>query len=148
MRNIKTALTVFLCILISNMLNLNAFYASIGAVIAMQNTIENTFKTGLNRTVGTLIGATIGLLLSYLPLFHHIFMMSLGIVLVIYLTTLLKQKDAVTIACIVYLSIMLNLHQQTPLHYSLLRVFETTLGIILAVIINTYVCPPCNEKES
>ncbi|MDT2191533.1 FUSC family protein [Paenibacillus larvae] len=62
MRNVKTAIAVLLCILILRLFQIESpFYACIAAVITMQNTVEDSYETGINRIIGTLIGAAIGL---------------------------------------------------------------------------------------
>jgi len=83
MRNLKTALSVFLCIVILRFFNINyPFYACIAAVICMQSSIFDSFTTGKNK--------------------------------------------AITIGCIVFLGIMINLTDTTPLIYSTTRLLRRT----------------------
>lgn len=142
MRNIKTAISVFVCIAILKLFtNSSPFYACIASIITMQSTVESSIETGFNRMTGTIIGALVGVIFSYIP-FNHMVITGAGIVIVIYLTTMLKKKESVSIACIVYLAIMVNIKETTPLIYSSLRVLETFLGITVAVIINSLIKPP------
>ena len=72
MRNIKTAISVFLCITLFNLFKRdNAFYACIAAVICMKDTYENSLSIGINRLLGTFLGGLFGIitiyLLSFLP---------------------------------------------------------------------------------
>lgn len=147
MRNIKTAIAVFLCIVVLKFLNMNTpFYACIAAVITMQNTVNVSFKTGLYRMVGTLIGAGVGVGFSVLSP-NNLVLTAVGIVIVIYITNLLRQKDSTSIACIVFLAVMTNLSDVTPIHYSALRVLETFVGIVIAMAVNALLYPPENPKE-
>lgn len=142
MRNVKTVIAVFLCIVILRFLNIKyPFYACIAAVITMQNSVENSFTIGLNRIIGTLIGATVGVLCSLIS-HSNLLLISIGISVVIYCTNLLNRKRSTTIACIVFLAIMVNLQDTTPVYYSILRVFETIVGIIIAVLVNSKFLPP------
>lgn len=144
MRNIKTALSVVLCIIILRLFKVESpFFACIAAIITMQNKINISFKTGLNRMIGTIIGACFGILFTLLSP-QNIFLIGFGIIMVIYITNILNKKDSASIACIVFLAIMLNI-TGSPVQYSLLRVFETFVGIIVAVGINYLVFPP--EKQ-
>ena len=57
--------------------------------------------------------------------------------LLIKVLTLLKREDAVSIACVVYLSIMLiPMGSQTIVDYAVGRIAETLLGVVVAVGIN------------
>lgn len=145
MRNIKTAISVFICIVVLRLFTDNSpFYACIAAVITMQNTMENSIKVGISRMIGTLVGATVGVVLSTIYS-NSTILTALGIVLVIYIANFLKKSSSTAIACIVYLAIMVNMKYTTPFYYSLMRVIETFLGIIVAVIVNITVFPPKKE---
>ena len=53
MRNVKTPLAVFLCVVIFQILNMgSSFYAAIAAIISMQSSVLDSFKTGKNRMLG------------------------------------------------------------------------------------------------
>ena len=142
MRNIKTAISVFICIIILRIFhNTFPFYACIAAVITMQSTVHNSFTTGKNRIIGTIIGAICGLIFALISP-NNVFLTSLGIVFVIYFLNLLNRKNSVIIACIVFLAIMTNLKEGTPLIYSLSRVIETFIGILVSVLINYLIYHP------
>lgn len=142
MRNIKTAISVFLCIIILRAFNNTfPFYACIAAVITMQGTVHDSFATGKNRMIGTIIGAIYGLIFALISP-NNIFLTSIGIVLVIYFLNLFNRKNSISIACVVFLAIMTNLTQVTPLIYSLNRVMETFIGIFVSVLVNYFIYPP------
>ncbi|MCY6483336.1 aromatic acid exporter family protein [Clostridium aestuarii] len=142
MRNLKTSLSVFLCIIILRILNFKyPFYACIAAVICMQSSVFNSFTIGKNRMIGTFIGAVIGFLFALIQP-RNVFLCGIGIIVVIYICTSLGRKKSVTIACIVFLAIMTNLIDKTPFIYSIHRLFETFVGIIIAVLVNYFVFPP------
>lgn len=142
MRNIKTAISVFLCIIILRAFNNTfPFYACIAAVITMQGTVHDSFATGKNRMIGTIIGAIYGLIFALISP-NNIFLTSIGIVLVIYFLNLFNRKNSISIACVVFLAIMTNLTQVTPLIYSLNRVTETFIGIFVSVLVNYFIYPP------
>lgn len=142
MRNIKTAIAVMLSILAIRILNMESpFYACIAAVITMQNKINVSYETGLHRMIGTLIGAAIGILFSLIwP--QNIILTTIGIILIIFMANVVKQKNSINIACIVFLAIMTNVTNLPPLQYSIDRVLETFVGILLAVVVNSYLFPP------
>ena len=142
MRNIKTAISVFLCMIILNAFqNTSSFYACIAAVITMQGTVHGSFTSGKSRMVGTIIGATWGLVLALISP-SNIFLTTLGIIFVIYILSFFEEKDSISIACVVFLAIMININQDSALIYSLKRVVETFMGISIAVLVNYLIFPP------
>lgn len=151
MRNIKTAIAVFICIITLGFSKFNfPFYACIAAIITMDKTIYNSFKIGKNRTIGTTIGALVGLVFALLMPNNNFLIplcMAIGISLTIYLCNTLGYKKSITIACIVFIAITGNLKGTSPLHYATNRLFETVLGIIIAVIVNYLVFPPNLKKQ-
>lgn len=61
---VKAALSVFICCLIYEFCDIGTgvpFYSGIAAIICLQPEIRNTFRVGLNRTIGTLIGGFTGM---------------------------------------------------------------------------------------
>jgi uncharacterized membrane protein YgaE (UPF0421/DUF939 family) len=147
MRNIKTAIAVVLCIIVLKQFSNNSpFYACIAAVITMQNTVQNSWKAGLSRMIGTLIGALVGVILSSI-VFSNPIITGIGIIFVIYITNAVKQNSSISIACIAYLAIMVNIKETTPLNYSIMRTAETFAGILIAMMVNSFVLPPKKEKN-
>ncbi|GKX27524.1 hypothetical protein SH1V18_00040 [Vallitalea longa] len=137
-RNIKTAISVFICISIFQLLNRPyPFYACIAAVICMKNNFQNSFVIGKNRMIGTTIGGTIGLALT-LIFGNPSIVVGLGIVLVIYLCNLCKQSDSIVIACIVFIAIMTNLKGTPSYIYAVNRVIDTFIGIIVSIVVNVF----------
>lgn len=148
MRNIKTALAVLICLLISKVFNLEyPFYAVIATIIAMENSVTNSYTVGKNRVMGTIVGAIFGMGFALIDPHSAIFS-AVGIVVVIYICNLLKWNKSVSIASIVFLAIMLNLRPgENPWFYGMNRVLDTLIGIGVAVIINYLVFPPNHERN-
>ena len=147
MRNIKTAIAVVLCVLISRALNLEySFYAAIAAIISMGNTVTNSFRTGKNRMLGTLVGAGIGFLCAcILP--GNAILCGVGIIAVIYTCNLLKWSKSASIACIVFMAIMVNLNGKNPLLYSLNRIKVAFAIYFKGIVFEFNICSPASELE-
>ena len=142
MRNFKTALAVFICMIIIEIFNMDSpFYASIAAVICMQSSVFDSFTAGKNRVKGTFIGAVIGFLLALISP-GNIILSALGVMLIIYICNIFESQKSINIACVVFIAIMVNLGDQSPLSYSFFRLIETFIGIIVAVLVNYFVYPP------
>lgn len=142
MRNVKTGIAVFLSIIISKILNSEyPFYTAVAAIVAMQNSVEGSLKAGKNRMLGTIVGAAVGFVFALVDP-GNVGLCAAGIMLVIYICNILNWKDAISIGGIVFLAIMLNLKGGSPLHYSLNRILDTFIGIVVALLVNRFIVPP------
>ena len=153
-RNMKTALAVFICMVLFEILDRESgFFACIAAVVCMKDTVENSYSIGKDRLMGTLTGGIIGILLllliNYSPLTYSFksVITSIGIVVSIYISTILKRPSAVTTSCVVILSIICNHSPNDSIAYAMLRIIDTFLGVVIAILINKYINPPEKEME-
>lgn len=153
-RNIKTALSVFICLIIWP----SSIFSAIAAVICVQSTLENSVEIGLNRLIGTFLGGILGL--SFLYFINHFNLSSfqplfvaLGVSFIIYICNIIKKPAASSISSITLISILVSTTSYSPLVYSIQRVTETAFGIIVAILVNKYINPPkdksliTNDKE-
>lgn len=155
MRNIKTGVSVFICLLLFEIFNReNAFYACIAAVICMQSTVDNTKKLGLNRIGGTILGGLFGLL--FLLIGNNIFvtdmflfLIPIGIIIIIETCLILNKPAAISISCVVFLS-LLTTHKvgDDQVMYAFNRVIDTSIGIVVTFIVNSYLKAPVREKKT
>jgi uncharacterized membrane protein YgaE (UPF0421/DUF939 family) len=161
MRTIKTVLAVFACLLLYQIWGRDgSFLAAASAIICMQDSMEKSVTSAVSRFFGTVIGAVCAMLILYFEHFLANFnlaspyvillMMTLGILLIIMLCNLFKQKDTIVISCVVYLVIVLGGSDLNPFLYSANRLLDTTVGIVIAIVINRFICRPtgCEEEET
>lgn len=69
-------------------------------------------------------------------------MCGVGLIVVIYLGNLLKWHKPIPIAGIVFIAIMVSLNGKNPVQYSINRIIDTFIGIMVAVAVNYFVWPP------
>jgi uncharacterized membrane protein YgaE (UPF0421/DUF939 family) len=142
MRNVKTAIAVFICIIISKLLKMEyPFYVVIAAIVSMQNSVTGSYKVGRQRMLGTFIGALVGMFCAFIEPGNAI-VSALGIIVVIYFCNKLKWQQSTSIAGIVFIAIMLNIGSKNPLGYSFNRLLDTFIGINVALIVNYFIYPP------
>jgi len=147
LRNIKTAISVCICIFIARLLKLEyPFYSAIAAVITLGNSMIGSYRTGKNRLLGTLAGAVIGITFASIQS-NNLLLCGIGIVLVIFLCNALKWRGSVTIGCVVFLAIMINLNGRSPIEYGIYRTIETFIGVITALLVNYYLFPHNTEDK-
>ncbi|SHK18426.1 Aromatic acid exporter family member 1 [Anaerobranca californiensis DSM 14826] len=141
MRTIKTAIAVTLSVATAYALNLNSpFFAAIGALITMQGNIIDSFRMGRDRILGTIIGALVGVLCSYIALGNPI-VIGFGVLLVIFISNIINYKKTIVISAVIFISIMLNFKSGSILIYGLNMVIDTLVGIIIAVFVNIIIYP-------
>lgn len=147
MRNIKTALSVFICIVIFQVSNMGSpFYAAIAAIISMQSSVADSFKTGKNRMLGTFLGAFVGLIFALIGP-NNPLLIGLGVMIIIYISNWLDWNKSITIAGVVFIAIMVNLKGGSPWAYSFNRIIDTLIGIAVAVLINYFISPPVSTDK-
>ena len=147
MRIIKTALAAGICLETFYLLNLgsniNGVYAAVAATICMKTSLQQTVRTGIDRTVGTVIGSVIGTLFLFLtrfvPASYFALIATAGVVVVIYLCNIFKLQFSVTISVVVYLVILVVPRDIPPLFYGVARLGETLFGIFIAFVVNKFV---------
>lgn len=148
-RNIKTALAVFICLLFLN----KSLMAAIAAIICMQSTIEDSVVTGINRLIGTLLGGLLGIVIIYfISLFnlqdYSVFIAALSVSLVICICNLIKKPAACVISSIVVLGIVIDPSIDNQFSYALNRTLETSLGVVIAILVNRFINPPTDSNLS
>lgn len=149
MRSIKTALAVFICVIIFNQIEgITPFYAGIAAALSMRDTYENSIKYGKARMLGTLIGGLVGII--YLMFINpedtsaiHMYFVPVLIIIAIRIVNIFGKNDAASsIACIVVMAVTMNHFKNSEKYfYAFSRIMETFVGIFVAIIINKFLFP-------
>src|SRR5690554_667821 len=146
MRTIKTALAVAISAYLGIWLNLESpFFAAIAALITMQGNLRDSFRMARYRVLGTIFGATMGIIGSYLAPGHPL-ILGLGVALIIFVSDKFHWNKAIAIASIVFTSIMLS-SEGGPIYASLHRVLDTSVGIMVAVVINYTISRPLSRDR-
>ncbi|MGN0131114.1 MAG: HAD hydrolase family protein [Lachnospiraceae bacterium] len=159
MRIIKSMIGVLLCFAVSYFRpNGIVFYSQLAVLWCIMPYVSNSLEMGIQRTIGTMIGAAFGLLLLIVeqaaevgdfrtnPLWAAV--ISLCIIPVIYVTVLINRKNASYFSCVVFLSIVVNhAADSNPYLFVLNRVLDTMIGIVLGVAINSFRLPRKKHKE-
>ena len=153
MRNLKTGLSVLICLLIYYFTKRDGcLIATVSAIICMQDNVEKSLINARNRLYGTVIGALQGMIFLYIDRYFSnayllIAMTAIGVMLMILFCNLLKRNDTIVIGCMVFLAIMLGSGGQSPLVYSANRLLDTFIGVATAVVINRFVWNPAERSS-
>lgn len=176
MRNIKTAVSVLLCLVVYVLFPLLAeitnefdgkffelltfivnrqdpMFACIAAVVVMQSTVADSVSSGKSRIYGTALGAAAGLLFLLINLsvpvhLLNILLIAIGVVFLIYVCNLLKLQNAVSISVITFLVILISIGQKSPILYAVNRLLDTGIGIVISIFVNRYLNFPLKKEKA
>jgi len=174
MRIIKSAIGIFICFMVDILRNGSGivFYSQLAVLWCIRDYVSETKKFAIQRTIGTIIGAFYGLILIVTRVMlirgrgcdinwvrfissacdsevGYSFIVSIGIVLVLYTTVLLKQKQASYFSCVVFLSIVINhVADVNPYLFVWNRFLDTMIGIIIGVMVNCLFTHRSRNKDT
>jgi uncharacterized membrane protein YgaE (UPF0421/DUF939 family) len=149
MRVVKTAAAVMICLLIALFTGGwdSIPITAVSAIVTLRPTRGETVNTGIFRVLGTIIGGVIGTLAVliglFLPYYNDglfVIVIPLMLLLNLYLCNVLKMQDACTISCVVTILVAahidLDLSVGGALVYTLLRLRDTLIGVVVATLLN------------
>lgn len=141
LRTIKTTLAVIVSALVMKyLIKDTAFFACIGAVVAMEKTMQDSWRAAVVRNVGTFIGGMVGIIFSQLT--SNIILLGLGVIPIIFIENCLKKKQSIVPGCIVYFAVVYLNTLDTAISYGTRRILETFIGTVIGLLINYLVFPP------
>ena len=141
MRTVKTGIAVSLCTLLAQYLVQNPMFAGVGCVASVQDTVKGSLKLGFNRVKGTMIGGLVGFLCVLISPGDPI-LCGFGIMATIYGCTILGINSGIIVSSVTFLSIHLGIIEANPAYYSIHRVLDTSVGVVIGVIINYVLARP------
>lgn len=152
MRTIKTGIAIVITLFVAEIFHLTyPFFAVIATFIAMQSSIDETYQSGIGRILGTALGGFGGILYTEYLASQYQFLNSLFIGMLamanIYILNRFKWNKAIQISLIVLTSICLLPKAEGEVYYSIVRIFDTIIGIIIAFLVNIFVLPPNHEEK-
>ena len=137
MRNIKTALAAALCALIYYFLDRSPAFACIGAIFGM--------GSGDNRLFGTVIGGLLGVALFWVYLLFYpqgghtlllvplVFIGTVALILLCQIFWVGGVQPGGVVLCIILFSTPV----ESYVTYALNRIFDTGIGVIMALVVNS-----------
>ena len=145
-RTIKTAVTAMLVAIVYCLLGRNPAFACIGVIFGLGADMQDSIQNGGNRLFGTLIGGLLSIVVFwvYLRFYPHgghsmllAFLLGAAIVVLILLCQYFWPggvQPGGVVLCIVLFSTPV----ETYVSYSLNRIFDTAVGVIVALLVNYY----------
>lgn len=159
-RILKSAIGVVLCYLVQRLREGNGivFYSQLAVLWCIQPFVKDSLKNGIQRTIGTMVGAFFGLIVLQVSLYvapgifshdgMYAILVGFGVLFTIYTTVLLKRKNASYFSAVVFLSIVVNhIGDSRPYLFVWNRVLDTMIGIGLGVAINMFRLPRKKQQD-
>lgn len=140
---IKTGLAALLSYLVTEWLHLDfGYWAPITAVIVMQTSVAESIEMSLYRTVGTMMGALMGVV-AILALPDTFEGNGAGLFITTGLCAFLTRWDARyrMAAITVTIVILASVGQPDRMHFGLFRVLEILVGVVCAVLVSLTLWP-------
>lgn len=154
MRNIKTGLSVFICILISFVFNRETYVvSSITAIFTLREDMYNTLKFGRHRVVGNVLGAVFSIIAIFIfDIFGNgklvqLITIPLLIVVLIWVLTITKSYEGTVGACATLLTILFMIPETQSYSYALARVLDSFIGMFVAFGINRALPYPMKKMK-
>jgi len=151
LRNIKTTISVLICLLFYHFMDMDGvMIACVSAIICMQDSVEKSLTNGKNRLQSIGIGTVIAMAFRYVNrgfpnAYLEMISVGVGIMTVIMICNLLKRNSAIIMGCVVFLSIMLGGGDTDPFVYSVSQLLNTLFGVAVAVLVNYFVLNPARK---
>lgn len=147
-RTLKTAIAVIIAMVIVDIYGTTdsrLIFAMLGAMAAMEPTFKASIESCLTQIVGVIFGALAGVVLQMLPL-PDLAAAGIGIVMVITLYNAFGIRFAPGLPCMIVVTICMTPDIQ-PFSYALGRIWDTTIGLAVGMVINTLVFPYDNSRQ-
>ncbi len=154
LRNIKTALSIFLLLMIyEHTGRSNVSTAITAAILCLQDSVSKSLTESRDRVISTIMGGMYGLFFVYFWIGKSDLVYNIGIgvsvVLAIYICNLVKQRDLILNTMFVLIAVALvPKDEMLPMTYAINRIIDTLIGIFIALIINRYFFPPTSKRLS
>lgn len=156
-RTFKTALAVFLCMLISWAIpGMDGINSCISTIICMMPTTMETLKVGMNRILATILACSAGMAVlffyTFTPDYYYlarVILIPVFVIVLIIFCNAIHRPEAILLCTTVFIVLALGPQMSLPkaVSYSVFRFIETVIGIGVAFFVNGFIHPKRNEDK-
>lgn len=147
LRTVKTVVAVILSMVIVDSYGTTdskLVFAMLGAMAAMQPTFKDSLESSMTQIIGVLFGGVMGALLRMLPV-PQLVATGLGLMLVIVLYNALRIRFSPSLPCFIVVMVCIT-PSVAPMQYAFGRIWDSAIGLIVGMLINTLVFPYDNSR--
>ncbi len=139
-QGLKTGLAAGLCYWLSMHFGLHeGYWSAISAIIVLQSNVGSTITASRDRIIGTAMGAILGFIAS--PWERHPAAFAIAVTAAMVLCGALELKNSARLAGVTISIVMLVQRNGSHWRIALNRFFEVALGILIALLVSTFVWP-------
>ena len=146
MRNVKTGIGIGLSVLCYPFLVQTPAFTAIACMVSIQETVKDSLITGLSRIKGTILGGIIGYLFALIGTGNAL-LCTLGVITTIYICNHFDLTEEVSIACVTFMAIHIGNLEGSLISYSVHRVLDTSIGVLIGVIVNYGLARPKHAEN-
>jgi uncharacterized membrane protein YgaE (UPF0421/DUF939 family) len=153
MRTFKSGMAVMICLLLAQVFTqINPMIASLSAVFSLRQNLTTSVSFGKSRVIGNSIGGALAILYLWLmkvtgiPEWTQIIIIPFLVIFCISFSVGIKNEAGVIAGIATLLLIVFTMGTDDGLFFGFLRVVDTFIGMIVAVLLNIYVRPPVKEE--
>lgn len=148
LRTVKTVVSVILAMIVVESYGATSsrlIFAMLGAMAAVQPTFNESLESCVSQIVGVIFGALVGVVLIYFNV-RPLVATAVGMIMVITLYNALRIRFSPSLACFIVVMLCITPDIE-PITYSLGRIWDSTIGLVIGMAINTLVFPYDNSRQ-
>lgn len=120
-------------------------FAMLGAIAVISNTFAESLEACLTQIIGVAFGAILSIVLLLVPI-HPLLQCAVGILVTITLYNMLHIRLSPSLPCMLIVIMCTSLEIQ-PIAYALSRFWDTAIGLVVGLLINTLIFPYDNSRR-
>ncbi len=148
LRTVKTAAAIIIAMILVEPYGATSsrlILAMLGAMAAVQPTFKESLEACVTQTVGVLVGAAAGVILTALPT-GPLTSVLLGVIFVITVYNLLPDAFSPSLPCFILVMVCTD-SEMAPIAYALGRIWDTAIGLGVGIAVNMLVFPYDNSRQ-
>ena len=154
-RTIKTGIAVAVCLIFYYIMGRDGVMMAVTAsILCMQASVEKSLASGKGNIIASLMGGTLGTVVVFFGVPGHggaafVLCALIGIVLLIHTCHITRLSESTVLSCLVYMTIITGAVQAggiDPVSFSLNRIVDSIIGIMVTVFVNASIFKPPAEK--
>lgn len=148
LRTFKTAVAIVAAMVVVDLYGATGdklIFAMLGAMAVMEPTFKGSLTACASQIAGTLFGAAVGILLSFLPL-GPMLSVGIGIIAIIVFYNGLHIRLSPSLPCFIMVMLCVS-DNMNPVTYALGRSWDTAIGLIVGMAVNMLIFPYNNSRQ-
>ncbi len=148
LRTFKTAVAIVIAMVVVDLYGATGdklLFAMLGAMAVMEPTFKASLIACVSQIAGTIFGALVGILLSFLPL-GPMLSVGIGIIAIIVFYNGLHIRLSPSLPCFIMVMLCVS-DSMNPVTYALGRSWDTAIGLIVGMAVNMLIFPYNNSRQ-